>query len=301
MSLSAFAPGQGDRYNQPKHTRGKMKILITGILGQLGTALQVALISHDVSGIDLPEVDITEREAVFTAVSQAQPDLIIHTAAYTNVDGCARDPELAYKVNGLGTQNVALACREFSAELLHLSTNEVFAGDRLDGYAEWMPLNPCNAYGRSKAAAECHVRSILNRVYIVRFSWLYAPGGRNFIHAILSRARETGQLRVVTDEVANPTYVKDLAAAIAQLIATHQYGTYHLPNSGACSRWEFANEILRLAGLDNVVNTPILSSEFIRPSTPPPYAALHNIAGKAIGIELRPWQEALADYLREYA
>lgn len=277
-----------------------MKILITGILGQLGTALQTALVGHDLAGIDLPEVDITEREALFTAVSHHKPDLIIHTAAYTDVNGCALNPALAYKVNGLGTQNVALAAREFGAELVHISSNEVFAGDRPDGYEEWMPLNPCNPYGRSKAAAEFHVRSILNRAYIIRFSWLYAPGGRNFIHAILDRAREIGQLRVVVDEVANPTYVKDVAAAIAQLIATNQYGTYHLGNSGSCSRWEFANEILRQAGLENVTNTPILSKEFKRPSTPPPYAALHNIAAAAIGITLRPWPEALADYMEEH-
>ncbi|HFE66771.1 MAG TPA: dTDP-4-dehydrorhamnose reductase, partial [Chloroflexi bacterium] len=169
-----------------------------------------------------------------------------------------------------------------------------------DGYEEWMPLNPVNAYGRSKAAAEFLVRSILNRHYVVRTAWLYAPGGRNFIHAILDRARNTGRLRVVTDEVGNPTYVNDLAQAIAQLIETNQYGTYHFVNSGACSRWEFANEILRLAGLENVTNTPILSNEFRRPSTPPPYAALHNVAGKAIGIELRPWQSALAAYMQDY-
>jgi dTDP-4-dehydrorhamnose reductase len=278
-----------------------MKILITGILGQLGTVLQTALNGHKISGVDLPEVDITDRDGLFTAVSQTNPDLIIHTAAYTDVDGCARDPALAYKVNGLGTQNIALACQKFGAEMLHISSNEVFSGDRLDGYEEWMPLNPGNPYGRSKAASEFHVRSILNRYYIVRLSWLYAPGGRNFIHAILNRARETGQLRVVTDEVANPTYVKDLAEALTKLISTHQYGTYHLVNGGACSRWAFANEILRLAGLNEVVNTPILSQEFKRPSTPPPYAALDNIAGKAIGIELRPWQEALAEYLHDYA
>lgn len=277
-----------------------MKVLISGHKGQLGTALQTVLTGHEVAGFDLPEVDITSREGVFTAVAAAQPDLIIHCAAYTNVDGCAKDPALAYRVNGLGTQNVALAAREFGAELLHVSTNEVFAGDRRDGYEEWMALNPINAYGRSKAAAEFYVRAILQRAYVVRTAWLYAPGGRNFIHAILNHARETGHLRVVVDEVGNPTYAQDLAQAIAQLIETHQYGTYHFVNRGACSRWAFANEILRQAGLTSVTNTPIFVADYQRASTPPSYAALHNLAGRAIGIELRPWQEALADYIKEY-
>ena len=274
-----------------------MKILLTGHKGQLGTALTQALAPRDVTGVDLPELDITDRTAVFTAVAQPTPDLILHCAALTDVDGCARNPALAYRVNGLGTQNVALAAQEFGAEMLHISSNEVFAGDQPEGYDEWAPLNPVNGYGRSKAAAEFHVTHLLSRFYIVRLSWLFAPGGRNFIHAILNRARETGQLRVVTDEVANPTYVNDLAAAITQLIDTHQYGVYHLTNAGACSRWEFANEILRQAGLSDVVNTPIQLKDFQRASTPPPYAALNNNVGKAIGIELRPWPDALAHYL----
>lgn len=274
-----------------------MKILITGDKGQLGKALTATLSDHEVSGFDLPEVDITDRAGVQTAVSTTAPDLIIHCAALTDVDGCARNPELAYRVNGLGTQNVALAAQEVGAELLHVSTNEVFAGERPSGYDEWLPRNPINGYGRSKAAAEHHVQNLLNRFYIVRLSWLFAPGGHNFIHAILKRARETGQLRVVVDEVANPTYVNDLAAAIAQLIETRQYGVYHFTNAGACSRWEFANEILRQAGLNEVVNTPIQVKDYPRASTPPPYAALNNNVGKAIGIELRPWQEALAAYL----
>lgn len=277
-----------------------MKILITGNRGQLGTALTAVLAQHEVIGIDLPEVDITKKEAVMTTVAQTNPDVVIHCAALTDVDGCARNPALAYRVNGLGTQNVALACLAHDAEMVHISTNEVFAGDQPDGYEEWMPLNPVNPYGRSKAAAEFHVRAILPRHFIVRFSWLFAPGGRNFIHAILKRAREQGKIRVVTDEIANPTYVKDLAQAIAQLIKTHQYGTYHLPNAGSCSRWQFANEILRLAGLADVSNEPILSKEFKRPSSPPPTCALKNIHGAAIGIVLRSWQDALADYLKEH-
>ena len=275
-----------------------MKILITGHKGQLGTALQQTLTTHEIIGFDLPEGDITDRAAVKTAVSTRRPDLIIHTAAMTNVDGCAENPELAYQINGFGTQNVALAAQEFSCELLHISTNEVFGGTRPEGYEEWMPLDPVNSYGRSKAAAEVHVRNLLSRFYIVRFSWLFAPGGRNFIHAILNHAQKTGQLRVVTDEIANPTYVLDLAQGIAQLIETHQYGIYHLGNSGSCSRWEFANEILRQTGLNDVTNTPILLKDYQRASTPPPAAPLKNLAAKALGIDQRPWQEALADYIK---
>lgn len=276
-----------------------MRILITGANGQLGRALQQALVEHQLVPLGHAELDVSDRAAVFAAVAAAQPELIIHSAAYTDVDGCARNPALAYRVNGLGTQNVALACQTWDIPMLHVSSNEVFSGDHPAGYEEWMPLSPRNAYGRSKAAAEFHVCTLLPRHYIVRTSWLYSPGGRNFIHAILKRARETGQLRVVTDEIASPTYTGDLAEAIAQLITTRQYGTYHFTNSGVCSRWEFANGIVQQAGLANVVNTPILSSEFQRPSSPPPFGILHNIAGAALGITLRPWAEALADCLRQ--
>jgi dTDP-4-dehydrorhamnose reductase len=274
-----------------------MRILITGGRGQLGTALQTLLVKHELTVTTRETLDITQREEVFSAVSQARPEVLIHCAAYTNVDGCAQDPSLAYQVNGLGTQNVALACQAFEVVMVHISTNEVFEGTNRAGYEEWMPLSPANAYGRSKAAAEVHVQNILNRFYIVRTAWLYAPGGRNFVHAILNRARSSSQLRVVTDEIGNPTYIHDLAAAIAQLIPSQQYGVYHFVNAGACSRWQFANEILRLAGLVEVVNSPILSKEFKRPSSPPLFGMLHNIAGAAIGIRLRPWQEALAEYI----
>jgi dTDP-4-dehydrorhamnose reductase len=195
-----------------------MRILITGAGGHLATALQTELHSHELFAFPRAKLDITDKEAVFTAVSATTPDLVIHTAAYTNVDGCAKDPNYAYKVNGLGTQNVALACQKFGAAMLHISSNEVFAGNNPAGYEEWMSRNPVNAYGRSKAAAEVHVQNLLMRYYIVRPAWLYAPQGRNFIHAILDRARQTGQLRVVTDEIGNPTYTQDVAKAISVLI-----------------------------------------------------------------------------------
>lgn len=277
-----------------------MRILITGAAGQLGTALKHELTGHDLALVDLPDVDVTQREDVFTSFTAFQPQVVVHCAALTDVDGCARNPTLAYRVNGLGTQNVALACREVGAALVHLSTNEVFAGDRPDGYEEWMPMNPRNPYGRSKAAAEFHVRNLLQAHYIVRTAWLYAPGGHNFVHAILNQMGNGRQIRVVADEIGNPTYVRDLAEAIAQLLVTGQYGTYHFTNEGACSRFTFAAEAVRLAGGITEQVVPILHNEFKRASTPPPFAALHNIAGAAIGIHLRPWQEALVEYVEEY-
>lgn len=277
-----------------------MRVFITGAAGQLGRALQETLAGHELALTDLPEIDITNREQISTAVAAFRPDVVIHCAAYTDVDGCVDNPELAYRVNSLGAQNVALACLANAAALVHISTNEVFAGTQLAGYEEWQPANPINPYGRSKAAAEFYVRSVLARHYIVRTAWLYAPGGHNFIHAILRQGRENGKIQVVADEVGNPTYAADLATALAQLIQTGQYGTYHLVNEGACSRLAFAEEILRLAGASTVRVTPILSAAFPRASTPPPYAALQNIQGAALGIRLRPWQEALAAHMNEH-
>jgi dTDP-4-dehydrorhamnose reductase len=181
----------------------------------------------DLTLVDIEEMDITDKTAVFHTVAQTQPDVVLHCAAYTNVDACAKDPALAYRINALGSQNVALACLEYGAEMVHISTNEVFAGDNPAGYEEWMARNPVNGYGRSKAAAESHVQQILNRNYIVRTAWLYAPGGRNFIHAILNRAREQGQVRVVVDEIGSPTYVNDLTQAISP--AYHHRAVRHLP------------------------------------------------------------------------
>ena len=274
-----------------------MKIFITGAAGQLGTALQASLSQHRLALVDLPEVDITDYHAIAHEIAAFVPDIVIHCAAYTDVDGCARDPELAYRVNGLGTQNVALACLESGAQMVHISTNEVFPGRRPEGYEEWMPVEPINPYAVSKVAAEFYVRGIVARHYIVRTAWLYAPGGRNFVHAILRAAEQHNRLRVVADEIGNPTYVEDLVQAIGALIQTGQFGTYHLVNEGACSRLQFAQEALRLSGLGDVPITPILAEDYKRDSSPPLAAALKNIAAAAIGIRLRPWQDALADYL----
>ncbi len=282
-----------------------MRVFITGIKGQLGRALA----RHwdglaQVGGCDLPEVDIADPAAITAAIGDARPELVVHCAALTDVDGCARDPALAYRVNGLGTQNVAIACQQVGAALLHISTNEVFSGrhqGEARAYREFDRPEPINPYGQSKLAAEWYVRHLLQRFYIVRTAWLYATGGRNFIHAILNAADKHGALRVVTDEVANPTYVEDLAAAILQLAATGRYGIYHLVNEGACSRYKFAARTLELSGRGEVPITPILQAQWPRASAPPAYAPLENACAAALGIRLRPWDHALADYLAEYA
>jgi dTDP-4-dehydrorhamnose reductase len=184
-----------------------MRILITGANGQLGTALQTQLFEHELFTADLPDIDITNKDQIVDEVTQYRPDVVIHCAAYTDVDGAALNPDLAYRVNGLGTQNVALACLKAGADMVHISTNEVFAGDRPDGYEEWMPVTPINPYARSKAAAEFMVRGILSKYYVVRTAWLYAKGGHNFIHAILNSAREGDKLRIVADDLENMSQI----------------------------------------------------------------------------------------------
>lgn len=255
--------------------------------------------AYDVHGIDLPDYDITDRDKMLDLVRVLAPNLIINAAAMTDVDGCAKDPALAYRVNGMGTQNLALAAADVGAEMLQVSTNEVFEGTADAPYHEWASRAPINAYGRSKLAGEWYTERLLQRFYIVRTAWLYAPTGGNFPHRILELADERSALRVVDDEVGNPTYVEDLAGAIRRLLETHAYGTYHLVNAGAASRYEFAKALLHHSGRENIPVTPISSSEFDRASTPPPYAPLANNAAAALGIELRPWEEAVSAFIEK--
>ena len=273
-----------------------MRVVITGHNGQLGRPLQEAFVSHELLLLDLPAHDITDP-AMSRAISAFGPDLVLHAAAYTDVDGCEGDPDKAFRVNAFGTQNVALGTRQAGAALLYVSTNEVFDGTRRDLYREWDLVNPVSVYARSKAAGEQIVRDLMDRFYIVRVAWLFGPGGANFVTKILAAVDRGGPLRVSADEFGNPTYAPDAAAAIERLVLTEHYGTYHLTNGGFCSRHEFASEIMRLAGRPELPITPILSAEWPRPSRPPLHAVLANANGAALGIALRPWRAALAEYV----
>jgi dTDP-4-dehydrorhamnose reductase len=273
-----------------------MRIAITGAGGQLGQALQAALgAEHELIALGHGDIELGAPACVERLVATGA-ELVIHPAAYTDVDGCARDPERAYQVNGLGAQYVALACRRLDAALVYISTNEVFDGAAARPYFEYDRAAPINAYARSKWAGEQAVRELLDRFYIVRVAWLFG-GARNFVRTVLRLSAERASLAMVEDEVGSPTYAPDVAGAIAELIRLPFYGTYHLVNEGVCSRLDFAAETLRLAGRDHVALTPIKLADFKRDSSVPPYTPLRNSAAAALGIQLRPWQAALAEYV----
>lgn len=274
-----------------------MRILITGADGRLGKCLQSILAQHTIIPASKSELDITDFAAARTFVKSAAPELVIHPAAWTDVEGCARDPEHAVLVNGFGAQHVALAAAELGAAFLYISSNEVFNGRASQPYREYDATAPINPYGYSKWVGEQTVMRVNPRHYIVRTAWLFAHGGKNFIQAILNAANAGKALRVVINEIANPTYTDDLAAAIAQLVETERFGIYHFVNEGVCSRYEFARYALDQCGYAETPIQPISSQMWQRASTPPDYAPLANHAGKTVGITLRPWREAIDAFL----
>lgn len=282
-----------------------MRIIVTGAAGRLGNQLMHLLHArgHDVNGLDvvaadkIAHVDITNFDAAHRFIYAHRPEVVIHPAAWTDVDGCARDPERAILVNGLGTQNVALAAAAVKSAVVYVSSNEVFDGKSTRPYYEYDAANPINPYGYSKWVGERAVMSLNPRHYVVRTAWLFAHGGKNFIQAILGVAQAGKPLRVVTNEIANPTYNDDLADALATLIETGRFGVYHFVNEGACSRYQFARYFLDKAGYTDLPITPIAAQEWPRLSTPPAYAALHNFAGRHMGITLRPWEAAVEAFL----
>ncbi|HVU14997.1 MAG TPA: dTDP-4-dehydrorhamnose reductase [Phototrophicaceae bacterium] len=276
-----------------------MKILVTGAAGRLGRRLVETLSAHSIVGADVAEFDITDFAAARAFVKQVQPELVIHPAAWTDVDGCARDPEQAIRINGFGAQNIALAAAEVGAAILYVSSNEVFDGRGSRPYREYDVTNPINPYGYSKWVGEQAVMRLNPRHYVVRTSWLFAHGGKNFLQTIIGAAQAGKPLRVVVNEVANPTYNDDLAAAIAKLIESERYGIYHLTNAGSCSRYDFARYILDRAGFADTPITRITTQMWPRPSTPPEYSPLDNLAGKLVGITLRDWHEAVDAFLEK--
>ena len=273
-----------------------MHVLIVGD-GQLGSALKQVYTAKPVQ-ITVwaqPVFDITQP-AVADQVADLAPDVVINAAAWTNVDGAESNPDGAYAVNALGPKYLAEGCARCGAALVYVSTNEVFAGAPGRSYREYDQTSASSAYAGSKLAGEVAVAAALRELYIVRVSWLFGAGGANFPAKIIAGADRLGALRVVADEFGNPTYAPDAAAAIAQLVETRRYGTYHLVNEGWCSRYQLARHVLESSGRGHVEVTPISHKEWQRPSQPPLHAVLVNQAGAALGIRLRPWGEAVEEF-----
>ena len=279
-----------------------MRIAITGTTGMLGQILcQILARHHDLFPLPIDKLDITSLEDTRRLVWKADPDWVVHAAAFTQVDQAELKPFEAYRVNALGTRNVAVAAAECDASILYYSTDYVFNGKLAEPYREWDEPGPINHYGRSKLAGEIFVRSLCSRHLIIRTSWLFGPGGVNFVGKILERASKQNRLEVVDDQRGSPTLTHDLADMTLKLIERESRGTYHVTDLGSCTWFEFAKEIVTHRGI-HVDIVPVSSAAFPTPAARPAYSVLDNYMLKCEGISLLPpWQDALARYLREEA
>jgi dTDP-4-dehydrorhamnose reductase len=275
-----------------------MRILITGAGGQLGRDLLTAFPNDGVHGLDHRGLDITERDAVGRAIGQVRPDWIINAAAFNDVDGAEVAKEQAFAVNAMGAGTIAEAAQRAGARLIHISTDYVFDGTKGSAYIEDDLPNPLSVYGSSKLEGERRVFDSGARVCVLRTAWLYGVQGKNFVKAIIDKARRGGSLEVVADQVGSPTYTADLADGIRRLVQTDVQGLFHVVNSGACSRFEFAKEILG----GSVEVRPITTVEAHRRAPRPANSSLTSVRWSATGLPaLRPWRAALKEFLSAYA
>ncbi len=275
-----------------------MRIIVTGANGQLGTDLSHILGDHEVFPVDIEELDITDFAAVQRGVGKIKPDLIIHAAAFTDVDGAELHRDRAFSVNAAGAQNLTIAAERSGAAILYVSTDFVFDGTKGAPYTEFDTTNPLSVYGASKLAGERQVMALTNRFYICRTAWLYGRHGHNFVKTMLKLGEERDSISVVDDQIGSPTYAADLAAKLVEIGTSGRYGVYHTTNSGSVSWCGFARRIFEEAAMDVKV-IPIKTAEMKRPAPRPPYSVLRGFNLELQGLSLmRPWEEGLADYFR---
>jgi len=275
-----------------------MRVLIIGHLGLLGSALMREWRESDVLGRDLPDIDIRDAQRVQQQVQRIAPDWIVLTAAYTDVDGCESNQELAFAVNRDGPISVAKTAKRCGARLLFLSTDYVFDGRKTSPYETDDPRNPQSVYGRSKAEAEIGLMEVLPECCIVRTSWMFGVGGKSFPDTILKLTSTRPALDVVNDQRGGPTYSVDLSRAIIKLCRQGASGIVHATNSGECTWFEFASEIVKGAGLATEVR-PVSSEQMARPAPRPAYSVLSSASLNRYGIHMPAWQDALRRYLEE--
>lgn len=283
-----------------------VKVAVIGATGQLGTDICQKLKSKEVVSLTHSDIEVTDINSVERTFQKYRVDVIINTAAFHKVDECEENPEKAFKVNALGARNVAVIAQKIGAKLVYISTDYVFGGGRGRSipYNEFDAPSPLNVYGRSKLVGENFVKEFCLKHFIIRTSGLFGVAGAsgkggNFVETIIRLAKEKSELRVVNDQIFSPTYTKDLAEKILQLINTEYYGVFHITNKGFCSWYEFAKEILKLTGIE-VSIIPITSEELPQKVKRPNYSVLDNYHLRLLGIDdLKPWQEALKEYLKE--
>jgi dTDP-4-dehydrorhamnose reductase len=275
-----------------------MRITIFGATGLLGKALMHAGTGHELSGFGSADAEIRDPQKVADVIRRTRPEWIVLAAAYTDVDACETNRELALDVNVRGAANVARVAEQHGSRLIFLSTDYVFDGTKTIPYEIDDPRAPRSMYGRSKAEAEVEVSKILPQCCIVRTSWLFGVGGKCFPDTILKLATTKSELDVVNDQRGSPTYAVDLASTIFQLCEAGAEGIVHATNRGECSWFEFAREIVAGAGLHTAIR-PISSDKFVRPAERPKYSVLSPASLERYGIEMPSWQDALRRYLVE--
>ena len=276
-----------------------MKIYVTGITGQLGYDVCRELSKRGIEycGTSSKELDITDRGAVFEALSTYQPDAVIHCAAYTKVDLAEDEPEKCWAVNVDGTRNIAEACRKLGAKMVYISTDYVFPGTGDRFYETDDPVRPVNTYGRSKLAGELAVQSLLEEYFIVRISWVFGKNGNNFVKTMLRLAETRSEINVVADQIGSPTYTADLAPLLCDMVQTENYGIYHVTNEGTCSWAEFAEAIFELAGRQVTVY-PIPTSKYPTRAVRPLNSRMSKERIKQSDfVKLQSWRDALKCYL----
>lgn len=274
-----------------------------GMLGRdLVETLRSSFPEDEITGWDVDEIDIQEERSTVTRIGNLEPGVIINVAAYTDVDGCELNEKKAFAINAEGMKHVALGAATCGAKLVTLSTDYIFDGKKGNPYLEEDPPNPLNIYGRSKWKGEQYIQELAKGALIIRTQWLYGKYGKNFVASILRLAREKAVLSVVNDQVGSPTYTIDLSHAIALLVKREARGIFNVANSDSCTWYHYARMILKLSRIEGVKVVPISSKELAYPAVRPAYSVLDTEKLKReTGLTLRPWMEALKDYLSSYS
>lgn len=275
-----------------------MKILVIGAKGMLGQDLcPILKKENEVIEADINEVDITKIDQVNKLIKEVNCDLIINSAAYTDVDGCEINKDRAFEVNSLGTWNIALITAELNKSLVYISTDYIFNGQKKTSYLEFDFPDPLNIYGWSKLAGEEYVKTLVKKFYIIRTSWLFGKNGKNFINTIIRLSKEQNEIKIVDDQRGSPTFTIDLSYQINKLIKTNFFGTYHISNQGNCSWFEFAKKIIEISNLKTKV-LPITTEEINRPAKRPTNSILRNYCLELRKMDLsRSWENAVKEYL----